>query len=225
MTPAPQVLLFDMDGVIADSRVPIARSINHALGTLGLAPRPEPDLYGVVGAPLPDVFADLLAEQGADRSLIPSLMRTYRDRYVELGARETVLYDALPALLEALGARYRLAVATTRPAEFASPVLDALGVGGFFESVTGSPKDAQASVDKATAVARALASVGLDDGQGGEPAPADRHGVRPFDVHAARANGLDTIGVTWGVGSETELREAGATWLAHAPRDLAELLL
>ena len=33
--------LFDLDGVLVDSRAPIARSINHALERLGLAPRPE----------------------------------------------------------------------------------------------------------------------------------------------------------------------------------------
>ena len=37
--------------------------------------------------------------------------------------------------------------------------------------------------------------------------------------------GIGSIGVTWGIGSETELREAGAEWLVGAPDELARLLL
>ena len=50
-------------------------------------------------------------------------------------------------------------------------------------------------------------------------------GDRCFDVEGGRANGVDTIGVTYGDGTEEELREAGATHIAHSVAELADILL
>ena len=49
-------------------------------------------------------------------------------------------------------------------------------------------------------------------------------GDRKFDVLGARAHDMPCVGVLWGIGSERELREAGATALVRAPRELVELL-
>jgi phosphoglycolate phosphatase len=45
-----------------------------------------------------------------------------------------------------------------------------------------------------------------------------------FDIDGARANGVRGIGVTWGFGSIDELRGAGAHAIAHASRELPDLL-
>ena len=49
-------------------------------------------------------------------------------------------------------------------------------------------------------------------------------GDRRFDVAAGRAHAITTIGALWGIGSETELRDAGADHLAESPAHLADLL-
>jgi phosphoglycolate phosphatase len=49
-------------------------------------------------------------------------------------------------------------------------------------------------------------------------------GDRRYDVLGAAAHGLPCVGVLWGVGSEEELREAGAAALADAPAMLPGLL-
>jgi phosphoglycolate phosphatase len=49
-------------------------------------------------------------------------------------------------------------------------------------------------------------------------------GDRKFDVLGARAHDLPCIGVLWGIGTEQELREAGAAALASAPAELPALL-
>jgi phosphoglycolate phosphatase-like HAD superfamily hydrolase len=42
-------VLFDLDGVLVDSRVPFARSVNSALISHGLTPRLEHELYQYLG--------------------------------------------------------------------------------------------------------------------------------------------------------------------------------
>lgn len=50
-------------------------------------------------------------------------------------------------------------------------------------------------------------------------------GDRNHDILGAQQNGLDSIGVLYGFGEETELQEAGATFLVHSPKDLGAILL
>jgi phosphoglycolate phosphatase len=53
-------ILFDLDGVLVDSRTAIARSLNHALREGGHPERPAAELCGHIGPALADAFAELL---------------------------------------------------------------------------------------------------------------------------------------------------------------------
>ena len=50
-------------------------------------------------------------------------------------------------------------------------------------------------------------------------------GDRKHDAIGAKANGLASIGVTWGYGSRQELLDAGVACLVDAPQDLPEPIL
>ena len=50
-------------------------------------------------------------------------------------------------------------------------------------------------------------------------------GDRHHDMIGARNNGLRATGVLYGYGSTAELKDAGATHLAHTPHDLPPLHL
>ena len=213
-------ILFDLDGVLVDSRAPIARSINHALVCLGLAPRAEEALHPRIGDPLHGVFVELLREQGGDPERAAEGMARYRELYRELSLSETRLVPGIEALLADLAARWPLAVATSKPVEFARPILERLGVAGRF-SGAGRP-GARAARGRAQARDRPPRP------RRPRPRPGARAalvGDRHHDVSAARALGIAAIGVTWGIGSEAELREAGAEWLVDAPAALGRLLL
>jgi len=213
-------ILFDLDGVLVDSRAPIARSINHALGRLGLAPRPEAELHPRIGDSLYGVFVDLLREQGGDPARAAEGMTHYREVYRELCVRETRLVPGIAPLLAALAQSAPLAVATSKPVEFARPILETLGVAGRFRVVAGPALGLVEAEPKRETARRALEALGVAPG-----ARAALVGDRHHDVSAARALGIGSIGVTWGIGSEGELREAGAEWLVGAPEELARLLL
>ena len=48
-------------------------------------------------------------------------------------------------------------------------------------------------------------------------------GDRREDILAARANGVRSIGVSYGYGTDGELREAGADIICSSPRELLAL--
>ena len=50
------------------------------------------------------------------------------------------------------------------------------------------------------------------------------HNDTRFDMLAGRQHGLLSVGVTWGIGSEQELREAGAQHLVSTTEELIHLL-
>lgn len=211
-----EAVLFDLDGVIVDSRRAISRSINHALEQHGVAPQPEIRLHGYIGAPLPEVFAELLVAHERDPALVTSCVTHYRRRYARSSVAETKAYPGMPDALEALADRYRLAVATTKPAEYARPILDALGLLDYFEVVLGSPLHPLSSEPKPATVGRVLDALDVRRGA----MIGDRH----YDVAGGQAHALFTVGVTWGAGTEAELHEAGAEAIVYTPGELVRVL-
>lgn len=69
--------------------------------------------------------------------------------------------------------------------------------------------------DKADLLAHLLATEDVS------PERAVMIGDRAGDVVSARANRVRSIGVLWGYGSESELRDAGADGLCGTPAELA----
>jgi phosphoglycolate phosphatase len=206
------VVLFDLDGVLADSRAPISGCINHALAEHGYAPRPPAELHASIGALLPAVFAEIIAAP-PDSPAIAACVATYRARYATASLTETT---AAPGIADALAglaaAGRRLGVATSKPRPFAEPLLEALGLRQFFAVVAGPELDMGAE-DKTATVGAALRALDADRGA--------MVGDRSFDMVAAHAHGLRAIGVGWGIGSREELLAAGADTIVDTPAGLA----
>lgn len=228
--------LFDLDGVLVDSRAAIAGCLNHALASVGLETRPAPDLHRLIGPPLHDAFAALLAGQEADPALVDVCVARYRERYRSACVEETLPVEGMAEALEVLAGRLPLAVATSKPVEFAGPILETLGLAGFFRSVAGPSLEAR-SEPKARTVGRALEALGVrapnspaasavaaHAGSAAAVAGVAMVGDREHDVAAGRSHGLVTVGVTWGIGSASELRGAGAHHLVARPAGLVPLL-
>jgi phosphoglycolate phosphatase len=207
-------VIFDLDGVLIDSRAAFTRSFNHALETNGLPAEPPESLYRFIGPPLESNFAILLDETGGDAALIPALVAAYRERYSAMSATETVLYDGVRELLDAI--EVPMAIATLKPGPLARPLMAALGIADHFVAIEG-PALADADETKDVTVRRALARLGDPD-----PTRVPFVGDRATDVAAAKLLGLPSIAAQWGMGSETEL--AGADAFASTPAEVLRLL-
>jgi phosphoglycolate phosphatase len=212
--PTGSVILFDLDGVLVDSRRPITRCINHALASNGLPEHPPETLARFIGPPLIGAFAELTGRP-ADSPLVLSCVAAYRALYAEVSLRETEVVPGIHDVLGDLAERYRLAVATSKPLAFAEPLIDALGLRPFFELCAGPELDASGEA-KAVTIAAALERLGSRW--------ALMVGDRGLDIVAAHACGLPGIGVTWGIGRREELEAAQPDALVEAPRELPEAI-
>jgi phosphoglycolate phosphatase len=209
---AADAVLFDLDGVLVDSRTAFTRSINAALAEHGLPERDAEELHPYLGPPLHRTFAAL----GAVEDQVDALVLSYRARYGTTMAAESAVFDGIPEALDALAAVMPLVVATSKSQALAEPLLEQLGLRDRFQAVHGPSLQARDEA-KSLTIARAL-----------EGLPHARRpvmvGDRKFDVLGARAHELPCVGVLWGIGSERELRAAGAAALAREPAELVALL-
>jgi phosphoglycolate phosphatase len=201
-------VIFDLDGVLVDSRAAISGAMNRALAANGFSQRPEAELYRFIGPPLAMGFAELTAEP-ADSAAVVACVASYRERYAVSSLTETVVFAGIPEALGELSRDHRLAVATSKAQLLAEPLLAALGLRERFEVVVGPEMTARVE-DKAATIGRALAALQAEK--------AVMVGDRSFDVAGAHAQGLPAVGVTWGIGSTDELAAADA--IAHEPSAL-----
>jgi phosphoglycolate phosphatase len=208
-------VLFDLDGVLVDSRTAFVRSMNAALREHGLPERAPAELTPFLGPPLHRTFATLAGARGAGEEVVDGLVMSYRARYRSTMVDESAVFPGVAEMLERLAASMPLVVATSKSQALAEPLLEQLGVLGSFRAVYGPSLQAR-DESKSQTIARALE--GLPHAR--RPAMV---GDRKFDVLGARAHGLPCVGVLWGIGSERELREAGAVVLVDEPADLVEL--
>ncbi|WP_081928736.1 HAD family hydrolase [Microvirga sp. BSC39] len=209
------IALFDLDGTLTDPKTGITRSIQYALEKLG-RPVPEADeLTWMIGPPIFAGFTQLLG--GAEQ--VEDAVRLYRERYGDVGLYENEVYAGIPALLEDLRENgVRLYVATSKLQVFARRILDHFDLSRFFIEIYGSELDNR-NADKRDLIRHIIEQERFD------PTGAVMIGDRKHDAIGAKANGLASIGVTWGYGSRQELIEAGVACLVDAPQDLAKPIL
>jgi phosphoglycolate phosphatase len=199
-------VLFDLDGVLIDSHAAFCASVNHALGAYGLPARDPGELRRFIGPPLRGTFAEL----GVAADDIDGRVDVYRDHYGAHGASMTTVFAGVPEMLEAVGARHRLVIATSKAASLATAIVRELGLAPYFDALHG-PADETSAEPKTETVARALPAIALV-------------GDTRYDVEAALANDLRSIGVAWGIGAADDLRAAGAEAIARDPAALEGLL-
>lgn len=212
----PRAILFDLDGCLVDSTVPIRECLNAALVEHGIDPIPADDLAPRIGPPLQVMLEALFAERGADPGLVEPVVQGYRERYRTESLRLAASYDGVPDLIAALAASERLGVCTSKPERFAVPILEQLGLASHFAHIEG-PGLTEVE-PKTVTLERLMSRMPLD------PATSVMIGDRHHDVEAALAHGLVPVGVTWGFGSRDELEAAGAAAVVDHPAELREVL-
>jgi phosphoglycolate phosphatase len=209
-------VLFDLDGTLIDSEPGITACLAHAFERIGAELPAREVLRTWIGPPFRQTFPSVL---GDDEARIVAAIDHYRDRFEESGWSEHAVYEGIPQLIASLVAQGdTLAVVTTKPESQARLIVDHFAFGSAFARVYG-PVDRHAHRSKAEMIAEALDDFGV------RAEHATMIGDRHFDIEGARANGVRGLGVAWGFGSVEELREAGAHAIAHAPSQLAPLLL
>jgi histidinol-phosphate aminotransferase len=217
---APEAILFDMDGVLADVSESYRRTIAETCAAFGVAVV-APEIAAAKREPGANddwtVTRRLLDRRGVHASIEEAAAvfeAIYQGTDASPGLRrfETLLPSR--ALLERLAARVKLGIVTGRPRSDALRFLEAQGLAGRFDAVI-CREDAPLKPDPAP-VRRALGALGVSR--------AWMVGDTPDDVRAARAAAVLPLGIVApgddAATTREELRRAGAGFILA---DLDEL--
>jgi phosphoglycolate phosphatase len=207
-------VLLDLDGTLLNTFEGITNSVIYALEAVGVkAPAPQ-ELTWLIGPPLEESFSILVGS--TDVRMINECLRHYRVRYEKQGLYEGSVYPGIPEALAELRESSDLFLATSKPIVYGREALQHYGLLDLFTNVYGSEFDGTRT-QKDELIAYVLEKESLIN------TDTLMVGDRKYDILGAKANGVFSVGVTWGFGTAGELVTAGARILCDKTCELPEL--
>ncbi|MEP0153790.1 HAD-IA family hydrolase [Pseudophaeobacter sp.] len=211
-----RLILFDVDGTLADSQDAIAAAMRFAFEGQGLAVPARTEILSIVGLSLPLAMDQLAPSHpsGVRAQLVAGYKQAYMDKRLAQGAGHSPLFPGAAEVLAQLHAvpEYLLGVATGKSQRGLDALIAAHGLDCF---VTRQVADHHPSKPHPSMILTALAETGV------EPADAVMIGDTSFDIDMGRAAGVRTIAVDWGYHPAAEL---GADHIISSFDQLAPLL-
>ena len=209
-------ILFDMDGTLIDPSEGIFDSLRYALQQLDVPQPPDEDFPSFIGPPLRKIFSRLL--KTGEVEVLENAVALYRQRYSNSGLFQCIVYAGIFEMLENLAeGGYDLYVATIKPGPYALKILAHTALAPSFNAIHGS--DLDGSLDDKNRLVK-----GLLDERGLIADQCVMVGDRYMDIEAAKANGLVSIGASYGFGTRKELLDAGADHIADSPGDVVKII-
>ncbi len=211
------LIIFDLDGTLIDSKLDIAHCVNLVLRDMNLASIPEEVIYSHVGHGVRDLMQGAIqAAHGEEaESAYLKAMELFDKYYCENLTRHTRLFPGMQGFLQRHQAK-DMAVITNKPQKYTDPIIDGLNLRGFFGPVLGreacpDPKPHPAPVYKVL-----------------ETYPVNKAraviiGDTEVDIEAGRRAGIKTCGVLYGFGNPELVKAAQPDFVAETVDELLAL--
>jgi phosphoglycolate phosphatase len=207
------LLIFDLDGTLVDSKDDLVKSVNAMRTHMGEAPLAPEVVASYVGRGAPVLVRRALPD--ASETDVAYGLRFFLDYYREHMLDSTVLYPGVREALDRLhAANVALAVLTNKPVRFSVHMLEGLGLDTHFFRVYGG----NSFVEKKPHP-RGIDALILESGAGRESTVMV--GDSSVDVLTARNASVLACGVTWGFQPES-FAEAPPDFLIDNMRELVE---
>jgi phosphoglycolate phosphatase len=210
MKRAINLVMFDLDGTLADTGQDLADAVNHTRSHFDLEPLPPALVFTHVGRGVEHLLRHSLPEDTIDH--FQDVLRVFLARYEKHLLDTTILYPGVHEVLDYFQDKRRVVV-SNKMHRLTVAVLRGLGVEKQFDAILGGDSAAEkkphpALVHEVLNRFKILPTYALIVGDG------------DTDVEAGKRAGIITCGVTYGLGSKEALVAAQPDILIH---DLTEL--
>ncbi|MBZ5602266.1 MAG: HAD-IA family hydrolase [Acidobacteriia bacterium] len=210
------LLIFDLDGTLIDSKRDLTDSVNATRTSHGLAPLPDDIVSSYVGNGAPLLIRRAFPH--ATQEELPLLLRYFLDYYREHMLDATTLYPGVRQALDRLHeADVPLAVLTNKPVRFSIRLIEGLGLESHFFRVYGGNSFEQKKPDP-IGINTLMAEAGSN------PDQTVMVGDSAVDIRTARNAGVVACGVSWGFQPET-FEQAPPDFLIDDMRTLVDRVL
>jgi phosphoglycolate phosphatase len=190
------LLIFDLDGTLVDSKLDLVHSVNAARGLMNLAPISEELVSSYVGSGVVVLMRRALGADASEAEVeraVEFFLGYYRDHMLDNTRLYPSVQDGLDRMLDS-GAR--MAVLTNKPVRFSRAIVEGLGLGGHFFQIYGGNSFDQKKPDP-IGIEKLLVESGI---------ARDRTimvGDSGVDVRTARNARVRACGVSYGFQPET----------------------
>ncbi len=208
------LIVFDLDGTLADSVPDLTIAANYALRTLGLPERSEEAVKGMIGGG-ERMFMERLLGPGR-RAQVEECLKIYLDYYSRHCRDLTHLYPGVPETLERLSGK-KVAVRSNKLQGLTEQILTALGISRFLDASRGGG----AGLPLKPAPEPLLALIRDLQVEAGRTLMV---GDKSADVNCARGAGAHSAAVTYGYGNRESLEAANPNFLLDHFAQVLEIL-
>jgi len=210
-----ELILFDLDGTLIDSKVDIANAVNLTLGDLGLPQRTLEEIFSFVGDGVKQLLRLSVGEGKAAQ--YEEALRIFRMHYLAHCLDNTEFYPKVGDLLSHLDGR-QCAVVTNKTLEYTLQIIQGLGAAVHFSAIE-SPRDSSELKPDPGMLLRVLEALNV---------PADRTlmvGDSTNDVRAAQAIGVKVCAVGYGYGNQAKVTALCPDFYCETPEDLFRMIV
>lgn len=203
-----QAVVFDFDGVLADTALDIAASIRATQRQYGMPEMTTAEIMSFVGWGAKYLVDHTVPADDAEKQA--EVLAWYKDYYAAHPCDETVLYPGIQETLEGFKARgVKMSVATNKPEPLTKMIIDQLHIAHYFTRIVGPESVTRMKPDPEGLLLCAKAMEA-------DPAHCMMVGDSYTDIEAGKAAGFGyTCAVFYGYGDKKKLEAMGADFSVH----------
>lgn len=209
------LLMFDLDGTLADTKDDLADSVNRALSEVGLPEKPYETIYGFVGNGVRPLIQQSVGEKEGPR--FDEAIGVFRKYYLKHLLDKTRLYPGMEEVLDYYDRKTKVVV-TNKPQIFTDRILSGLNVTSRFKWVVAGENGIPLKPDPGM-ILHALAE------SGSSPARSVMIGDSVNDIRAARAAGVRSCAVGFGLGDPAVLKNESPDFFSETVEGLKGLFV
>jgi phosphoglycolate phosphatase len=208
------LLIFDLDGTLIESKWDIAHSVNFTLVALGLHERPIEEIFGFVGDGVKRLLR--LAVGEGNQARFEEALRVFRGHYLEHCLDRTTFYPGIEPMLQHF-AHKKKAIATNKSIEYTHVIVNGLGSKHFGYMVGGD--NGFGLKPEPGMLLHIMDTVGV---------PKERTvliGDSTNDINGGHNAGIRVCAVGYGMGNREKMAACQPDWFIEHPQQLMELFI
>lgn len=211
--PHIELLIFDLDGTLIDSKRDIASAVNLTFRDMGLSEKPNELIYSFVGNGVRQLMIDAVG--GEDPDLIDQTLECFETHYLEHLLDETCLFPGVKEVLDHFKDK-KMAMVTNKPVAYTDKIAEGLNFLEIFDLILAA-KPGMRLKPHPEMLLKTLDELDVD------PTKTVMIGDSLNDIHAAQAAGVVSCAVSYGFGDAEALKTANPDFLIASSEELIDI--